>query len=88
MKEPDVVVASPYIFSLSREVEYVKAARSLGIPTVVVVLSWDNLTSKGTFHVLPDLTLVWNSALAEEAASLHDVPKEKLVVTGAPVFDF
>lgn len=86
--QPDVVVASPYIFPLSREVEYVKAARALRIPTVVIVLSWDNLTSKGTFHVLPDVTLVWNRALAEEAASLHDVPREKLVVTGAPTFDF
>ena len=86
--QPDVVVASPYIFPLSREVEYIKAARALGIPTAVIVLSWDNLTSKGTFHVMPDLTLVWNSALADEAAGFHDVPGEKLVVTGAPTFDF
>jgi hypothetical protein len=87
-KQPDIVVASPYIFPLSGEVEYIKAARALGISTAVIVLSWDNLTSKGTFHVLPDVTLVWNSALADEAASLHDVPREKLVVTGAPTFDF
>ena len=88
MNQPDVVVASPYVFPLSREVEYIKAARALGIPTVVIVLSWDNLTSKGTFHVLPDVTLVWNSALADEAESFHDVPRGKLVVTGAPTFDF
>jgi hypothetical protein len=88
MNQPDVVVASPYIFPLSREVEYIKAARTLGIPTAAIVLSWDNLTSKGTFHVLPDVTLVWNSLLADEAASFHDVPREKLIVTGAPTFDF
>ena len=86
--QPDVVVASPYIFPLAREVEYIKAARALGIPTAAIVLSWDNLTSKGTFHVLPDVILVWNSAIADEAASFHDVPREKLVITGAPTFDF
>jgi hypothetical protein len=86
--QPDAVVASPYIFPLSREVEYIKAARALGIPMAVIVLSWDNLTSKGTFHVQPDLTLVWNSALADEAAGFHDVPRERLIVTGAPTFDF
>ncbi len=51
---PDVVVASPFIFPVSKELEYIKAAKALSIPTVGAVLSWDNLTSKGTFHVIPD----------------------------------
>jgi hypothetical protein len=88
VKRPDLVVASPFIFPESQELEYVKAAEALKIPTVVVVLSWDNLTSKGTFHIIPDLTLVWNNVLAKEAMTLHDVPKDKIFVTGAPPFDF
>jgi hypothetical protein len=52
---PDVVVASPFIFPASKELEYIKAAKALSIPTVGAVLSWDNLTSKGTFHVIPDV---------------------------------
>lgn len=85
---PDIVVASPFIFSLSEELEYIKAAKYLKIPTLVAVLSWDNLTTKGTFHIIPDMTLVWNEALADEAVRLHDVPRKKIVSTGALPFDF
>jgi hypothetical protein len=86
--KPDVVIASPFVNPLSEDLEYIKAAKVLNIPNIVSVLSWDNLTSKGTFHVIPDLTLVWNDILAHEAATLHDVPSEKIFLTGAPPFDF
>lgn len=86
--KPDVLVASPFITALSREIDYVKAAKGLEIPTVVVVMSWDNLTTKGTFHDFPNLTLVWNQPLVEEAVELHDVPRESIIITGAPTFDF
>jgi hypothetical protein len=84
---PDVVVASPVLMPESDELEYVKAAAKLGIPTVVAVMSWDNLTTKGVLHVLPDMTIVWNQAQVEEAVRLHRVPRERAVYTGAPVFD-
>ena len=83
----DVVVASPFIFGSPLEIEYIKAARRLGIPNVVAVSSWDNLTTKGTFSMLPDLVLVWNDAMLKEAAEIHSVPTEKVEVTGAPPFD-
>lgn len=85
--KPDAVVASPFIFAFSIEVDYIKAAKALGIPTVVIVASWDNLTTKGTFQIIPDVILVWNYALLEEAVKLHNVPRHKIFVTGAPVFD-
>jgi hypothetical protein len=84
---PDIVVASPINMRYSEEVEYIKAAQALGIPTVVPVLSWDNLTTKGLFHIIPDLTLVWNQAHFDEAVSIHRVPPEKIVITGSPFFD-
>ena len=84
---PDVVVATPFIFPESAELEYVKAAQALKIPTIVPVLSWDNLTTKGTFHTYPDRTLVWNKALAQEAVALHGVPAHTIECTGAPGFD-
>jgi hypothetical protein len=85
---PDVVVASPYIVPRTAEIDYVQVARTLDIPTIAIVLSWDNLTTKGTFHIIPDAVLVWNDVLAQEARQFHDVPRDKLLVTGAPVFDF
>ena len=68
--------------------DYVKAAKENKIPTVLIVASWDNLTTKSTFHVVPDAVLVWNEALAKEAMILHNVPREKIVVTGAQTFDY
>lgn len=85
---PDIIVASPLITARSPEVEYIKAGRALNIPTVYALASWDNLTTKGTLHVLPDLVFVWNQAILEEAVTLHGVPSENIVVTGSPTFDY
>jgi hypothetical protein len=57
---PDVVVVTPMIYPASREIDVVKAAASTGIPSVGIVLSWDNLSTKGSFHALPDELIVWN----------------------------
>ncbi len=83
----DVVVAGPANLPYSDELEYLKAAKALGIPTVIPVLSWDNLTTKGLFHVRPDLMLVWNQAHYAEARRIHRMPADRLVITGSPFFD-
>lgn len=85
---PDVLVACPFIWTLSADADYVKAAARLNIPTVVAVASWDHLAGKGLFPLIPDATLVWNEEMAREAIDLQDIPAEKIVVTGAPSFDF
>jgi hypothetical protein len=85
---PDVVVVSPTIWHKNPvEADYVFAARKLGIPTVGYLNSWDNLTSKGTVHVLPDVYVVWNEALAQEAEQIHLIPRRTIRVTGAPHLD-
>ena len=86
-RKPDVLVVTPMNLRSSEEVEYVKAAKALYIPTVVPVLSWDNLTTKGIFHIIPDLTCVWNEVQRHEANSINGVPDDQLVVTGSPFFD-
>ncbi len=84
---PDVVVVSPTNMHYSEETEYVKAAKAVGIPTVVSVLSWDNLTTKGLIHIHPDLTLAWNQTHFKEAMEIHRIRSNKMVITGAPLFD-
>jgi hypothetical protein len=51
------------------------------------VASWDNLTGKGLIRVVPDRVLVWNDVQVEEAVSMHGIPRERVVTTGAPKFD-
>lgn len=86
-RKPDVIVVTPMNQRFSEEVEYVKAAKKLNIPTVVPVFSWDNLTTKGLFHLIPDLTLVWNEEQRGEAINIHGVPDENVFITGSPFFD-
>lgn len=64
-----------------------RAARRLGIPTLCVVLSWDNLTSKGHMAVRPDRLVVWNERMRQEALDLHDYRPEDVDVAGVAHFD-
>lgn len=84
---PDVVVASPTNMSHSEEIEYAKAAKSLGIPTAIPILSWDNLTTKGALAIKPDLLLAWNRSHQVDAIRIHGIPKASIRITGSPFFD-
>jgi hypothetical protein len=84
---PDAIVVSPLIDRGAHQTDYVKAGFELGLPTALLVTSWDNLTSKGRIRVLPDRVVVWNETQAHEAAEYHDVPRERIVLTGAQQFD-
>lgn len=84
---PDIVLLTPLIDLGSDQVDYVKACRALGIPIGHCVASWDNLTNKGLIKALPDRVFVWNEAQKAEAVRLHDVPAERVAVTGAQLFD-
>ena len=86
-ERPDVLVITPLIKLASRQPEFVKSARSLGIPVVYPVFSWDNLSTKGLVHVQPEAVLVWNDRQRIEAVEMHQVPYERIVVTGASRFD-
>ncbi|MEA2291533.1 MAG: hypothetical protein QOF17_553 [Solirubrobacteraceae bacterium] len=84
---PDLVIVSPLVSEASPQTDVVKSAQALGIPTALCVASWDHLTTKGMIRVLPDRVIVWNDIQAGEAAELHDVPADRVVVTGAQPFD-
>lgn len=86
-RQPDVVLATPVVELGSEQPEYLKAAQALGIPTGLCVASWDNLTNKGVLRIDPDRVFVWNEIQRDEAASMHGVEADSVVVTGAPRFD-
>ncbi len=86
-ERPDVILVTPLVDIGSEQVEYLKAARVLGIRSGLAVHSWDNLTNKGVLRVRPDRVFVWNAAQKREAVTMHGVPPHEVVVTGAPVYD-
>jgi hypothetical protein len=85
--EPDVVIVSPLVETGSTQGDHLRAADRLGIPTVLVVASWDNLTTKGVIRDVPDMTIVWNEDQIREAVELHGVPSDAVVATGAHSHD-
>ena len=86
-QDPDLLLVTPLVELGSQQVDYVKAARRLGIRSVLCVASWDNLTSKGLMRVVPDHVVVWNDAQRIEAVDLHGARPEQVQVTGAQPFD-
>lgn len=84
---PDLLLVTPLVELGSQQVDYVKCAQRLGIPSALCVASWDNLTSKGLIRVIPDHVIVWNEAQKSEAITLHGVAPDRVVVTGAQLFD-
>lgn len=63
------------------------AAADRGVPTMVLVSSWDNLTTSGFFPVDVDRITVWNAIMKRQAVEVHGLPPERVVVTGAPQHD-
>jgi hypothetical protein len=86
-QRPDVVLVSPLIELASPLLDYLKAARALGIRTGICVASWDNLTSKGLLRFVPERVFVWNETQRREAVELHGIPADRVVATGAARFD-
>jgi hypothetical protein len=86
-QEPDLVLATPLLDLGSPQLDYLRGARSLGIPTGLCVASWDNLTNKGLLHDLPTVVTVWNEGQRREAVGLHGVPAARVAVTGAQAYD-
>lgn len=92
---PDMVVGTKVLTLSSRlafEDPYldrylVLSAASQGVPTAIVVASWDNLTSKGFLPANVDRLLVWNETMHREAIELHGLTEDRVVVTGAPQHD-
>lgn len=86
-QQADVVLITPLVELGSPQVDYLRAARGLGLRTALCVWSWDHLTSKALIRVRPDRVLVWNATQQREAIDLHGVPADEVIVTGAQCFD-
>jgi hypothetical protein len=87
---PDLVFVTPLLGRSNRnrrQTDTVKAAQALGVPVGAGIATWDHLTTKGLIKVAPDRLFVWNEIQARDAAELHFVPRERIGVTGAPLFD-
>lgn len=86
-ERPDVMLFTPLIDLGSPQLDMLRSATALGIRTVLCVGSWDHLSSKALIRDVPHRVFVWNERQRQEAAGLHGVPAERVVVTGAQCYD-
>lgn len=66
---------------------FMHEAKMRGIGTVGMVRSWDNLTGKGGFRVVPETLVVQNEIIKQEAMTLHFIPERKIRAVGIPHYD-
>jgi len=82
---PKLVVSTYPINYL--ESKFLFAAKEAGIQTLIHLLSWDNITSKGIFPVIPDHFIAWGELMHEELKEYYGVTEEQVHVCGVPHFD-
>jgi hypothetical protein len=75
------------VFNFSADYQLLKEGYKQGIPTVALVSSWDNLTTKGFFPFGVDDIVVWNEIMRQEAIDLFDFPSSRIHIVGVPRFD-
>jgi hypothetical protein len=83
----EILVVSPLTPFGSEQANWILAARSLGIPAIYSMYSWDNLTNKGMLRPLPDGAIVWNESHRREAVELHGMEPDRILLAGAPGYD-
>ena len=86
-RSADLLLITPLIELGSPQLDYVRAARALGIRSALCVWSWDHLSSKALIRVVPDTVIVWNETQREEAQRFHGIAADRVIVTGAQCFD-
>jgi hypothetical protein len=83
--KPDLLVApSPFA---TQDTVYILHAKEMGIPVVCPILSWDNITTKGTLLEMPDCFISWGPIMTEEMADIYRFPKDRIYECGVPHFD-
>lgn len=82
---PKLVVSTYPINFL--EAKFLYAAKEQGIRTLIHLLSWDNITSKGIFPVIPDEFILWGNIMYKELKEYYDISNDCIQVCGVPHFD-
>ena len=69
------------------DVLFLRNAVGRHIPTVGMVRSWDNTTTKGILRIIPDRVLVHSPVTKRELVQLHSCSANRIEIVGLPQFD-
>jgi hypothetical protein len=82
-QSPAMVILAPLTGADPSQVDYIRAARALGIGTFGYTTAWSDLVARGRLQDLPDCVGVWNRDQRREAIDLQGVPPQRTTVVGA-----
>lgn len=81
--QPDLIVTTNAL--LLKEAQLISTAHELGIPTLGLVRSWDNV-HKG-LQIRPEHLAVWNTINRQEVIAFDRYQPQAVTIIGAPQFD-
>jgi hypothetical protein len=64
-----------------------REAKAQGSQVLVLVKNWDVPTTRGIGSVVPDHVFVWNDIMGNEVIRYHDVPRNRITITGISQWD-
>lgn len=86
--QPDLVITASPGNTSPLDVPVVREAKSLNIPTICLIHSWDNIVGlKGIMPTRPDWLGVWSQLQKEEAEKINYYEPSRVKVVGPPHFD-
>lgn len=83
--KPDLVFATD-VFN-NHDVHLLAAAKTLGVFSVGMIRSWDNITTKGLFRVRSDRLIVHNEIIKKEVIKYENITGKDIFLSGIPQFD-
>lgn len=83
---PELVLTANY-GTEAFEVRLLRAAKRHNVPTLAIIPSWDNLSSKGVIGEEPEALAVWNNIMRDEALRLYSFRPDQVHVCGGLQFD-
>jgi hypothetical protein len=84
--QPDLVVTTD-VGTTNVGNMLLREANKHKVKTTAVILSWDNLTSKGVGSAKPDFAIAWNPVMKDELTKYHGIKPEKVTVGGIAHYD-
>jgi hypothetical protein len=67
--------------------DVLQISNALSIPTLMLVVGWDNLSSKGLIRHQPTLMGAWGEQSRRHAIEVQGTPPERVRVIGAPQYE-
>jgi hypothetical protein len=84
--QPDVLI-HPTVFDGYFVNDFVLIGKRLGIPTIAIMNSWDNPSTKRTVVDKPDWVMVWGPQTQAHAVQYMKMPVERAIPFGAAQFE-